>query len=54
MSKPSIGDAVTLAAQKDKKREIQELTVLENDSRESIYHLIFNNTEKGGVISDGQ
>ena len=54
MSKPSIGDAVTLAAQKHKKKEIQELTILEKGSKESIYHLIFNNTEKGGVTSDGQ
>lgn len=54
MGKPSIGAAVTPAAEKGKKREIKELTVLKEDSNESIYHLIFCAKEKGGVKENEQ
>lgn len=47
MGKPSIGSAVTPAAEKEKKREVKELTVLKEDSKESIYYLIFG--EKGDL-----
>lgn len=49
MGSPSIGEAVTPATEKEKKREIKELTVLKEDSKESIYHLSFSEKEKGGL-----
>lgn len=48
MSKPSIGTAVTPALEKEKKQVIKELTVLKDDSKESIYHLIFSETKNAG------
>lgn len=48
MGKPSIGDAVTVAAERQKEKEVQELTVLKEDSKESIYYLIFTETKEGG------
>lgn len=52
MGRPSIGDAVTVATEKEKKRDIHELTVLNENSEESIYYLIFSKTEKGGIESN--
>lgn len=49
MAKPSIGSAVTPAAEKEKKKEVKELTVLKEESKESIYQLIFCEKEKGGM-----
>lgn len=49
MSKPSIGTAVTPAVEKEHKTDIKELTVLKDNSKESIYNLIFSETEKGGL-----
>ena len=46
MSKPTIGAAVTLE-QKEKKREIKELTVLEDMSKESIYSMVFIESGNG-------
>lgn len=46
MSKPSIGTAVTPALEKGKKQEIKELTVLKENSKESIYYLVFSETER--------
>lgn len=37
----SIGNAVTPALERERNQEIKELTVLRDDSKESIYHLIF-------------
>lgn len=47
MSKLSIGTAVTPVLEKEKKQEIKELTVLNDNSKESIYSLIFSQTENG-------
>lgn len=52
MGKPSIGKANIISAEKDKKREVRELTVLKEDSKESIYSLIFNKTAEGGMESN--
>jgi hypothetical protein len=41
MSKPSIGTAQIPVPEKEKKTMIKELTVLKEDSEESIYNLIF-------------
>jgi hypothetical protein len=49
MSKLSIGTAVIPAQENDKKHEVKELTVLESDSKESIYHLIFEEVESVGT-----
>lgn len=49
MGKPSIGDAVALSVEQDKKKVVEELTVLNKDSNESIYYLVFEATEKGGM-----
>ncbi len=46
MSKPSIGTAVTIGNVIEKK-EIEELTVLKDNSEESIFNLIFS--EKGSL-----
>lgn len=45
MGKPSIGAAVTSAPGKGTKREIKKLEVLKEDSKKSIYYLIFSETE---------
>ena len=42
MGKPSIGTAVTPALEKEGKQEIKELTMLEENSKESIYALVFS------------
>ncbi len=49
MSKPSIGAAVTPALKDEinQKKKIKELTVLEYNSKESIYNLIFSDTKDG-------
>ncbi len=47
MSKPSIGTAVTTEPEKEKKKEIKELTVLEESSEESIYYLVFSEIRDG-------
>ena len=52
MGKPSIGDAVTAAKGIKKEREVHELTVLEKDSKDSIFNLVFVRTEEGGMTSD--
>lgn len=52
MGKPSIGKANIVAVEKDIKHEVKELTVLEEGSEESIYNLIFNQTEAGGMESN--
>lgn len=52
MGKPSIGDAVTAAGGIKKEREVHELTVLGEDSKDSIYNLIFVRAEEGGMTSD--
>lgn len=49
MRKPSIGDAVPLGMDKENRKEVQNLTVLQEDSKESIYYLVFSETEKGGM-----
>jgi hypothetical protein len=42
MSKPSIGTVATPAYKEEQKREIRNLTVLEEDSNKSIFSLIFS------------
>lgn len=49
MGKPSIGEAETPAIERKKKREVKKLTVLEKNSKESIYYLLFSETEKDGL-----
>jgi len=46
MPKPSIGTAQIPVPEKEEKPVIQELTVLEEGSKESIYNLIFSEEEK--------
>ena len=53
MSKPTIGDALTLE-QKVKKQEIKELTVLKGNSKESIYSLVFSESENGSSKNNEQ
>lgn len=45
MSKPSIGDAITPTMEEEQKQERKELTVLDDDSRESIYYQVFFKTD---------
>lgn len=52
MAKPSIGDAVTVASSGEQENEIKELTVLEHGSKESIFHMIFEEENKGEVKQD--
>lgn len=54
MARPSIGDAVTATIDTAIKRDIKELTVLENGSEESIFHLIFEEETKDEVKQNGQ
>ncbi|WP_265446155.1 hypothetical protein [Acetivibrio straminisolvens] len=42
MPKPSIGSAQILVPEKEEKPIIQELTVLDEGSKESIFNLIFS------------
>ena len=44
MGAPSVGKAV-IPEKKEKKKEIQTLTVLNLNSKESIYNLIFSENE---------
>lgn len=46
MPKPSIGTAQIPVPEKEEKPVIQEFTVLEEGSKESIYNLIFSEEEK--------
>lgn len=46
MAKPSIGEAITASAEREKRKEVKELTVLERGSKESIYHLLFEKDDK--------
>ncbi|OPX42019.1 hypothetical protein CLHUN_40780 [Ruminiclostridium hungatei] len=50
MGKPSIGTAQIPAPEKEKKQVIKELTVLKENSKETIYNLIFSeiSVEKTG------
>jgi hypothetical protein len=54
MSKPSIGDAVTPALERERRQEIKELTVLKDNSSESIYHLIFSGAESESARKNEQ
>lgn len=49
MGKPDIGGAAIPTALKDKKKKIEKLTVLREDSKESIYSLIFSEPGKGNL-----
>lgn len=49
MGKPSIGDVVIPEMKGKNKKEVKELTVVEKDSKESIYNLIFLNLENDGA-----
>lgn len=49
MGKPSIGDAVIPEMKEKNKKEVKELTVVEKDSKESIYNLIFLHLENDGA-----
>jgi len=51
MSKPSIGDAVTPALERERNQEIKELTVLDENSRESIFSLVFSESKNGSSNS---
>lgn len=51
MARPSIGDAVTIASGGEQENEIKELTVLEKGSKESIFHMIFEE-DKGEIKQD--
>ena len=44
MSKPSIGDATIPILDNAEKKVVKELTVLEPDSKESIFSLIFSDS----------
>jgi len=52
MPKPSIGTAQIPVPEKEEKPVIQELTVLEEGSKESIYNLIF--LKKKNKINKGR
>lgn len=54
MGKPSIGDAVIVSTERENKRKVQELTILDENSKESIFNLIFSSMEKGGTTTDEQ
>ena len=49
MGKPSIGTAVTPELKKEKKQEIKELTILKDNSKKSIYNIIFSETINGST-----
>jgi hypothetical protein len=51
MAKPSVGAAVT-AQEKEKKRVVQELTVLKADSKDSIFSLVFDETKNGSLMNN--
>lgn len=52
MGKPSIGSAVTPAQEKEKRQIIRDLTELEIDSGDSIFSLIFAETNTGVQTND--
>lgn len=52
MARPSIGEVVTNVESTRVKKQVRELTVLNSDSKESIYHLIFEDEAKGEVKQD--
>lgn len=54
MGKPSIGEAETPVIEKRKKREVKKLTVLEENSKESIYYLLFSEAERDGLNLNGK
>lgn len=54
MGKPSIGDAVIVSTERENKKKVQELTILDENSKESIFNLIFSSMEKGGTTTDEQ
>ena len=47
MGKPSIGTALTPALEKEQRQIIKELAILNDGSEESIFHLIFSETDNG-------
>ncbi len=49
MGKPSIGTAVTPTIESEMRKEVKTLTVLHEDSKESIYYKIFLEKDKGGM-----
>ena len=49
MGRPSIGAAVTPTIEKERKTIVKELTVLAENSKESIYSLVFSETKEGGM-----
>lgn len=49
MARPSIGAAVTPTIEKERKTVVKELTVLAENSKESIYNLVFSDTKEGGI-----
>lgn len=49
MARPSIGEAVTTTMENEKKMVIKELTILTEDSKESIYNLVFSVTKEDGI-----
>ena len=48
MGKPNIGEAKIPVSSKETKK-IEKLTILKDDSEESIYHLIFAGSESGSL-----
>ena len=47
MGKPSIGAALTPELERERKQETMELTVLNDNSKESIYNMVFSEAENG-------
>ena len=52
MGKPSIGMAITPVIGNETKNEVKMLTILKEDSKESIYNMIFLETDEGGIKND--
>lgn len=46
MGKPSIGEVVTASAERVKKKDVIELTVLENGSKETLFQLLFESPQE--------
>ncbi|MCL2808199.1 MAG: hypothetical protein FWD27_08650 [Coriobacteriia bacterium] len=46
MSRPLIGTAITPAIEEELNRKHKELTALEDDSEESIYHQVFSSASE--------
>lgn len=49
MARPSIGGAITPTIEKERKTIVKELTVLAENSKDSIYNLVFTDTKEGGI-----